>query len=96
LLLDRTLTDFKSLVASEDYNLKVGSFTFGLLKHFDLPQISSVVSPRPLWLLNPVDPKGEPLPLTALPSIYAETAKIRVESTPTDTVFREWVQATLL
>ncbi len=57
--------EFKALVASEDYNLKVGSFTFGLLKHFDLPQISSVVSPRSLWLLNPVDPKGEPLPLTA-------------------------------
>jgi hypothetical protein len=96
LLLDRTLTDFRSLVASEDYSLKVGSFTFGLLKHFDLPQLASVVSPRPVWLLNPVDPKGDSLPLSAIPSSYAETAKVRVESTTTDTVLSEWIQATLL
>jgi cephalosporin-C deacetylase-like acetyl esterase len=96
LLLDRTLTDFRSLVASEDYNLKVGSFTFGLLKHFDLPQLASVVSPRPVWLLNPVDPKGDSLPLSAIPSSYAETAKVRVESTTADTVLSEWIQATLL
>jgi pimeloyl-ACP methyl ester carboxylesterase len=96
LLLDRTLTSFKSLVASADYNLRVGAFTFGLLKHFDLPQLASVVSPRPVWLLNPVDPSGEPLPLSAVPARYAETAKIRVESTPADTVLSEWTQTTLL
>jgi cephalosporin-C deacetylase-like acetyl esterase len=96
LLLDRTLASFKSLVASADYNLRVGAFTFGLLKHFDLPQLASVVSPRPVWLLNPVDPSGEPLPLSAVPARYAETAKIRVESTPADTVLSEWTQTTLL
>ncbi|HCC58283.1 MAG TPA: hypothetical protein DEQ47_13700, partial [Solibacterales bacterium] len=96
LLLDRTLADFKSVVAAENYNLKVGAFTFGLLQHFDLPQLSSVVSPRPVWLLNPVDPRGEPMPLRAIPSAYADTAKLRVESTPTETVLAEWVQAALL
>jgi len=95
LLLDRTLTDFRSLVAAEDYSLKVGSFTFGLLKHFDLPQLASVVSPRPVWLLNPVNPQGEPVPLSAIPAAYSETAKIHVESTPADSVLSEWIQATL-
>jgi cephalosporin-C deacetylase-like acetyl esterase len=96
LLLDRTLASFESLVASADYNFKVGEFTFGLLKHFDLPQLASVVSPRPVWLLNPVDPVGEALPVSAIPSRYAETAKIRVESTPADAVLSEWIQKTLL
>jgi pimeloyl-ACP methyl ester carboxylesterase len=76
LLLDRTLASFELLVASADYNFKVGEFTFGLLKHFDLPQLASVVSP--------------------IPSRYAETAKIRVESTPADAVLSEWIQRTLL
>jgi hypothetical protein len=96
LLLDRTLASFKSLVASADYNFKVGEFTFGLLKHFDLPELASVVSPRPLWLLNPVDPMGEPLPHSAVPTSYAETANIRVQSTPADAVLSEWIQKTLL
>jgi len=95
-MLDSVLADFKSLVGSEDYNFKVGSFTFGLLKHFDLPDLASVVSPRPLWLLNPADPKGESLPLSALPSGYARTATIRIELAPIDKAFREWVQSTLL
>jgi cephalosporin-C deacetylase-like acetyl esterase len=96
LLLDRTLADFKSVVASEDYNLKVGAFTFGLLKHFDLPELCSVVSPRPVWLLKPVGPNGEVLPLSAVSSNYGIAAKVRVESTPPDIVFEEWIQATLL
>jgi hypothetical protein len=95
-LLDRTLSDFKSLVASEGYNLKVGAFTFGLLKHFDLPELCSVVSPRPVWLLNPVGPNGEALPLSAVSSNYGKAAKVRVESTPPDIVFGEWTQAMLL
>ena len=95
-MLDSVLADFKSLVGSQDYNFKVGSFTFGLLKHFDLPDLASVVSPRPLWLLNPADAKGESLPLSALPSGYAQTATIRIELAPIDKAFREWVQSTLL
>lgn len=96
LLLDRTLASFTSLVASADYNFKVGEFMFGLLKHFDLPQLASVISPRPVWLVNPVDPVGEALPVSAIPSRYAETAKIRVESTTADAVLSEWIQKTLL
>lgn len=95
LLLDRTLTDFKSLVAAEDYNLKVGSFTFDLLKHFDLPQLASAVGPRPVWLLNPVNPQGEGVPLSAVPESYAKTGKIYVESARGDETFLEWVEATL-
>ncbi|HEY3936075.1 MAG TPA: acetylxylan esterase [Bryobacteraceae bacterium] len=96
LLLDHTLSDFQSLVAAEDYSLKVGSFTFGLLKHFDLPQLASVVLPRPLWLSNPVDPKGDAVPMSVLRTTYPETAEIRIESPQTEAVFEEWVAATLL
>jgi cephalosporin-C deacetylase-like acetyl esterase len=95
LLLNRTLTDFKSLVATEDYNIKVDAFTFNLLKYFDLPQLASSVAPRPVWLLNPVNPQGEGVSLSGVPSPYAQAGKVRVESTPGNSTFLEWVEATL-
>jgi cephalosporin-C deacetylase-like acetyl esterase len=106
-LLDRTLTDFGSLVAAEDYNLKVASFVFGLLQHFDLPDICSTMAPRPLWLLNPVDPKGDGIALSELTERYAKAAKayailqrtehfsLHVEPEQSNNVFDKWVKATL-
>jgi hypothetical protein len=106
-LLDRTLTDFGSLVASEDYNLKVASFVFGLLQHFDLPAICATIAPRPIWLLNPIDPRGNSLPLSQLTGKYDKTAQayatlqhpdqfsLHVEPERNNKVFSKWVKATL-
>jgi hypothetical protein len=106
-LLERTLTDFGSLVASEDYNLKVASFPFGLLQHFDLPEICATIAPRPIWMLNPVDANGDGLALSQLAGRYAKTTQayavlqqpshfsLRVESGPNHPVFGEWVRASL-
>jgi cephalosporin-C deacetylase-like acetyl esterase len=106
-LLDRALTDFGSLVASEDYNLKVASFVFGLLQHFDLPEICSTIAPRPVWLLNPTDPNGNEVPLSQMTEKYNEAAKayaalkradqfsIHIEPERNDNVFAKWVQTTL-
>jgi cephalosporin-C deacetylase-like acetyl esterase len=103
-LLERTLADFQSVMAVEEYNLKVASFPFGLLQHFDLPQVCSAVAPRPLWLLNPVDPQGNGLPLSEIKDRYAGTTKaygqssfsIHVEPThETNKVFGEWIEKEL-
>jgi len=105
--LDRTLADFGSLVASEDYNLKIASFVFGLLQHFDLPEICSTIAPRPLWMLNAVDPKGDGLALSQLTEKYAKVTKsytttqqadhfaLLVESGRSNKAFGNWVKATL-
>lgn len=93
-LLDHTLSDFASLVASEDYNLKLAFFVPGLLQHFDLPEISAAVAPRPLWLLNPVDPKGTDLPLSQVTERYgkhASSLSVRIEP-DSNKVFGEWVR----
>ena len=103
-LLDRALTDFGSLVASENYNLKVASFVFGLLQHFDLPEICSTIAPRPVWLLNPTDPNGNEVPLSQMTEKYNEAAKayaalqradqfsIHIEPERNDNVFAKWVR----
>jgi cephalosporin-C deacetylase-like acetyl esterase len=94
-LLHRTLADFASVVAAENYNLKVASFTFGLLKHFDLPEICGTLAPRPVWLLNPADPQGSGLAMSHISDRYAQTAKVLVESDGAVRVFGEWLQTTL-
>jgi cephalosporin-C deacetylase-like acetyl esterase len=94
-LLQHTLADFASLVAAEDYNLKVASFAFGLLKHFDLPDICGTLAPRPAWLLNPVGPQGNGLALSQISGRYAQSAKVHVESDATAKIFGEWLQTTL-
>ena len=66
LLLEHTLADFASVVESTDYNLPLSYFTFGFLRHFDLPQIEATLSPRPLWLLNPAGANGEALTLDSI------------------------------
>jgi len=94
-LLERALADFASVVASSDYNLKLASFPFGLLKHFDLPQIAAGVAPRPVWLLGPVDAKGDAIPLTGVEASYGSSAKVYGATQPSGKVFREWVTAAL-
>ena len=105
LMLERTLTDFGSLVESEDYNLAVDSFAFGLLKHFDLPEICSAIAPRPLWLVKPASPTGTDMPLNVVNERYSDTKKayadaqqagrFLVEAGETDRTFERWVQTAL-
>jgi cephalosporin-C deacetylase-like acetyl esterase len=94
-LLQQTLVDFASVVASPDYNLKVASFPFGLLKHFDLPQIARTIAPRPVWLLDTVDAKGDSLPSSQVRTRYGSSARAYDLSNPNGKVFADWVKATL-
>ena len=106
-LLERTLTDYRSVVQAENYNLKVASFPFGLLKHFDLPELCASMTPRPIWLLNPAGPDGEVLSLSETMQSYGTTAKAyagqnaggkfvaQVDPEGLEQVFRAWLKAAL-
>jgi cephalosporin-C deacetylase-like acetyl esterase len=94
-LLHDTLADFSSVVQAEDYKLKGASFAFGLLQHFDLPDICKTLAPRPVWLLNPVDANGDGLALSQVHARYGTSATVHVQQDAHGGVFRDWVQATL-
>jgi cephalosporin-C deacetylase-like acetyl esterase len=108
LLLNRTLSDFQSIVASDDYNLNLSSFVFRILQHLDLPQICSIIAPRPVWLVNSVGAQGNGIPLDQLRTQYepaikaysdlgqAEQLVFRVESEPIQDTLMAWVQKVLL
>jgi hypothetical protein len=94
-LLERTLADYASVVASPDYNLKVASFPFGLLRHFDLPQISELIAPHPVWLLNPVSAQGNGLTSSEAGALYGSSAKTFVTSDAAGKMFADWVTSTM-
>ena len=58
--LRQTVTDYRSLAVAERYTQPFGIYAYGILREFDLPDVARAVGPRPVLLLNPVTPSGEP------------------------------------
>jgi len=55
------LSDYRSVVESEDYTIELSWLVPGILKEFDVPDLATVLAPRRLSLLNAVGPRGEVL-----------------------------------
>ncbi|MHB1938550.1 MAG: alpha/beta hydrolase [Acidobacteriaceae bacterium] len=55
ILLTRMPVSYMSIVQSTDYSLPLDWFVPGILRHFDVPDISAAVSPRPVWIVDAVD-----------------------------------------
>jgi cephalosporin-C deacetylase-like acetyl esterase len=58
--LRQTVTDYRSLATAERYTQPFGIYAYSLLREFDLPDVAGAVGPRPVLILNPVTPTGEP------------------------------------
>ena len=58
--LRQTVTDYRSLAVAERYTQPFGIYAYGILREFDLPDVARAAGPRPVLLLNPVTPRGEP------------------------------------
>jgi cephalosporin-C deacetylase-like acetyl esterase len=108
LLLNGTLADLESVVASKDYDLPLSAVAFGMLRKLDLPELCAGLAPRPVWLLNTVGPTGNALTLSDLSESYevairayvhekqGEKFCLRVEPDPTDEVVLAWMQKVLV
>jgi cephalosporin-C deacetylase-like acetyl esterase len=64
--LRQTVTDYRSLAVAERYTQPFGIYAYGILREFDLPDVARAAGPRPVLLLNPVTPRGEPAGAAAL------------------------------
>jgi cephalosporin-C deacetylase-like acetyl esterase len=58
--LRQTVTDYRSLAVAERYTQPFGIYAYGILREFDLPDVARAAGPRPVLLLNPVTPTGQP------------------------------------
>jgi cephalosporin-C deacetylase-like acetyl esterase len=106
-LLNRTLVNLESIVASEQYHLPLSDVAFGILRKFDLPGVCSAIAPRPVWLLNTAGPQDEGLALDETRRHYevAERAyrdagqqdrlMFRVDDAPIGKLLQEWTRAAL-
>jgi hypothetical protein len=56
------LADFRAVIESEEYNLALSWFVFGILRELDLPDIAGSLAPKPCWLINVTGAKVELLP----------------------------------
>jgi dienelactone hydrolase len=85
--LRQTVTDYRALAVAERYTQPFGIYAYGILREFDLPSVAGALAPRPLLLLNPVTPLGEPAGATAR-DIYkdAPNASVRTVDTGEDPV----------
>ncbi len=58
--LRRTIADYRSLAVAERYTQPFGIYAYGILREFDLPDVARAAAPRPVLVLNPASPVGEP------------------------------------
>ena len=58
--LRQAVTDYRSLAIAERYTQPFGIYAYGILREFDLPDVARAAGPRPVLLLDPVTPQGEP------------------------------------
>ena len=99
--LDCTLSDLASLVASENYNLKLAFFVRGLLHPFDVPEIATAIASCALWL-NRSTQKEQPCrragSLIDLQTLQRPTHNLKMRQIcfrigpDSDKVFAEWIR----
>lgn len=103
-LLDRPIARYGSIVESEKYSLELSWFLFGVLKHFDLPDLVALLAPRRSWILNATKAQGKPLAETGVAHLYKTAIetfkqlgagdKLRFVVRPEDeraTIFHSWL-----
>ena len=77
--LRQCVTDYRSLATAERYTQPFGIYAFGILREFDLPDVARAVGPRPVLLLNPVNPEGEPA-AAAAQDLYGSAPAVAVRT----------------
>ena len=50
---------------------------FGALKHYDLPVLARALAPRPVWVVNAVDPVGARLASGDVAKVYTGEVRVR-------------------
>jgi cephalosporin-C deacetylase-like acetyl esterase len=64
----------------------------GILKTYDLPDLAKLAAPRPVWIVDAMDPVGQLLPLERVRAEYPHAVRV-LRRQPGDTaaaLYREW------
>jgi len=64
------LISYAAILESDLYTHRFSAFVPGVLRDFDLPEVASLVAPRSLLLLNPVDQIHRPVDVEEAAAVY--------------------------
>ncbi|MGB6109789.1 MAG: hypothetical protein WBG35_01610, partial [Acidobacteriaceae bacterium] len=102
ILLTRMLISYMSIVQSTGYSLQLDWFVPGILRHFDVPDLSAAVYPRPVWIVDAVDADGTTLTeqdvhqsyAQRIPDTSAVMRKLRILNTSQQDseIYRDWLR----
>ena len=76
ILLDSPIATYQSVVESEAYSLDLSWFLYGVLKHFDIPNLVGSLAPRPCWILNAADSQYKTLRESEVLSLYKNSIEM--------------------
>jgi cephalosporin-C deacetylase-like acetyl esterase len=76
--LRRTMTDYRSLAVAERYTQPFGIYAYDILRNFELPDIARATAPRPVLMLDPVTPLGQPAGAAAT-DLYGAVSNVTVK-----------------
>ncbi|TAM83636.1 MAG: hypothetical protein EPN47_05870 [Acidobacteria bacterium] len=74
-LFDRPIATYASIVESKAYSLNLAWFLFDILRHFDLPNLTALLAPRPCWVLNATNSQGGALAESEVSSLYRQAVR---------------------
>ena len=103
ILLARMLVSYMSVVQSTDYSLSLDWFVPGILRHFDVPDLSAAIYPRSVWVVDAVDAPGRTLTAQEvrqswaqrIPDDSAVMRKLRILNTSEQSqeTYLDWLQS---
>ena len=85
--LERMLVSYESVVRQKIHNGGLfENVVRGALRHYDLPDLVKMIAPRPVWIVDALDPVGKPVAADAVSRLYARNGVVVGERRPADTV----------
>lgn len=85
------LASWRWIVENDEYSTPFRIFLFGVLQHFDLPDVAALVAPRPLLVLNPADQAGRDADASKVRALY-KSAMVRTGVTVTPATYLDWMR----
>lgn len=76
IVLEQMLASYRSVVEQPVHRRVLESVVPGVLRSFDVQHLLASLAPRPILVVNPVDPLGNPLPLSRAVEIYQSVSDV--------------------
>ena len=76
--LERMLVSYESATAQRLHRGIFEQIVPGVLREYDLPDLATSLGPRPVWIVDAVDPLEKPLPVEPVRAAYAGAGNVRV------------------